>query len=101
MVSSFCHTQKLKIIQTVLGGCSLHFHNAEGIRLFVSQKGNSADAMVAAGSNEGGTMTGFIAIFVFVVALLRQKRLKAADFWLATRQRKLKMLITKIIRRKL
>jgi len=33
-----------------------------------------------------------IAIFVFVVALLRQKRLKAADFWLATQQRKLKML---------
>ena len=33
-----------------------------------------------------------IAIFVFVVALLRQKRLKAADFWLATQQRKLKTL---------
>jgi len=33
-----------------------------------------------------------IAIFVFVVALLRQKRLKAADFWFAMRQRKLKML---------
>jgi len=34
----------------------------------------------------------YIAIFVFVVALLRQKRLKAADFWFTTRQRKLKML---------
>jgi len=35
---------------------------------------------------------GFIAIFVIVIALLRQKRLKAADFCLAMRQRKLKML---------
>ena len=44
IIPSFCHAQKLKIIQAVLGGCSLHFHNAEGIRLLVSQKGNSADA---------------------------------------------------------